>query len=210
MADDLEKKEIKKGLTRRQFMASVGSAAAVSAVAGKASAAAAKEDVATGAVKTAKVSLLVNGRRHRLMVETRWSLLYVLRDRLGLMGTKEGCGRGECGACTVLMDGKPRYACMTLAVEADDGAAITTIEGLMEGDTLGPVQQAFAEEDAFQCGFCTPGQIMAAEGLLRADPNPTTEEIRMRMGGNLCRCGSYAHIVNAVHRAAGLKKERRG
>ena len=108
-----------------------------------------------------------------MLVEARWSLLYVLRDRLGLTGTKVGCERGECGACTVLIDGKARYACMTLAVEAD-GHEITTVEGLMKGEELGTTQQAFAEEDAFQCGYCTPGQVMAAESLLRANPSPTS------------------------------------
>ena len=102
-------------------------------------------------------------------MEPRWSLLFVLREKMGLTGTKVGCERGECGACTVLINGVPRYACMTLALEAE-GDEITTVEGLMEGEELGPVQQAFLENDAFQCGYCTPGQIMAAEGLLRANP----------------------------------------
>jgi len=210
MADEKrEKDEKKKGLTRRQFIASVGTAAAASAVTGRISAANGKGIITSEPVKVVKIGLLINGRRHRLMVETRWSLLYVLRERLGFTGTKVGCERGECGACTVLIDGKPRYACMTLAVEAE-GSIITTVEGLMEGEDLGPVQQAFAEEDAFQCGYCTPGQIMAAEGLLRANPQPNPEEIRKGMSGNLCRCGAYAHIFNAVHRAAELKTKGRG
>jgi len=129
----------------------------------------------------------------------------VLRERLGISGTKAGCERGECGSCTVLFDGSPRYACMTLATEAE-GAEITTIEGLLDGEQLGETQQAFVEEDAFQCGYCTPGQVMAAEGLLRANPSPTGNEIRHGMSGNLCRCGTYAHITNAVTRAAELKK----
>ena len=116
-----------------------------------------------------KIRLLVNGRRHRLLVEPRWSLLFVLREKLGLTGTKVGCERGECGACTVLINGQPRYACLTLAVEAE-GKEITTLEGLMRGEELGPVQQAFLEHDAFQCGYCTPGQIMAVEGLLAIQP----------------------------------------
>ena len=120
------------------------------------------------------------------------------------MGTKPGCERGECGACTVLIDGVPRYACMTLAVEAE-GKEVTSVEGLMRGDELGPVQQAFLEEDAFQCGYCTPGQIMAAEGLLRSRPKPSREEIRRAMSGNLCRCGAYEHIFKAVERAAVLR-----
>jgi xanthine dehydrogenase YagT iron-sulfur-binding subunit len=157
---------------------------------------------------TSAVTFTVNGRPHKVLVEPRWSLLYVLRDRFGFTGTKVGCERGECGACTVLIDGKPRYACMTLAVEAD-GHEITTVEGLMKGEELGPVQQAFAEEDAFQCGYCTPGQVMAAEGLLRANPSPTLDEIRQGMAGNLCRCGAYAHIFKAVDKAASLKRQGR-
>jgi xanthine dehydrogenase YagT iron-sulfur-binding subunit len=142
-------------------------------------------------------------------VEPRWSLLYVLRERLGLTGTKVGCERGECGACTVLIDDVPRYACLTLAVEAQ-GARITTLEGLTAGDELGTVQQAFIEDDAFQCGYCTPGQIMAAEGLLRKNPDPSEEEIRHGMSGNLCRCGAYDHIFKAVRRAGAMKKGKGG
>jgi xanthine dehydrogenase YagT iron-sulfur-binding subunit len=155
------------------------------------------------------LDLQVNGASRKVQVEPRWSLLYVLRDVLGLTGTKIGCDRGECGACTVLIDGKPRYACMTLAVEAE-GHAITTLEGLMDGEKLGPVQQAFAEEDAFQCGFCTPGQIMAVEGLLRQNPSPTFEQIRLGVSGNLCRCAAYKHIFNAAAKAAELRKTRGG
>jgi len=131
----------------------------------------------------------------------------VIREKLGLTATKIGCERGECGSCTVLIDGKPRYACMTLALEAQ-GTEVTTLEGLMRGEELGPVQQAFAEQDAFQCGYCAPGQIMAVEGLLRANPNPTLDEVRHGVSGNLCRCGSYALIFKAAQRAAELKKGR--
>jgi xanthine dehydrogenase YagT iron-sulfur-binding subunit len=154
------------------------------------------------------ITLTVNGRRQKMLVEPRWSLLFVLRDHLGLTGTKVGCERGECGACTVLFDGKARYACMTLAVEAD-GHEITTVEGLMNGEELGPTQQAFAEEDAFQCGYCTPGQVMAAESLLRANPSPNVDQIRQGMAGNICRCGTYAHIFKAVAKAADLKRQGR-
>ena len=123
----------------------------------------------------------------------------------GLVAAKAGCERGECGACTVLIDGVPRYACMTLAVEAE-GTHVETLEGLMTGEQLGPVQQAFLEHDAFQCGYCTSGQIMSVEGLLRSNPDPSMEEIRNGMSGNLCRCGAYVHIFKAVRRAAGLKR----
>lgn len=152
------------------------------------------------------ITLLINGTEHRLLVEPRWSLLFVLREKLGLTAAKMGCGRGECGACTVLLNDEPRYACLTLAVEAE-GSRVMTLEGLMNGEKLGPVQQAFAEHDAFQCGYCTPGQMMAAEGLLRANPNPDLEQIRSGMSGNLCRCGAYAHIFPAVAKAADLKRK---
>jgi xanthine dehydrogenase YagT iron-sulfur-binding subunit len=208
MADEKKSdREEKKGLTRRQFITSVGTAAAVAAVSGRVTANEEKTDVVLPAFVLSKITLSINGRQQKLVVEPRWSLLYVLRERLGLTGTKVGCERGECGACTVLIDGIPRYACMTLAVEAE-GTSITTLEGLMNGDELGPVQQAFLEEDAFQCGYCTPGQIMATEGLLRANPRPTLDEIRKGTSGNLCRCGAYAHIVKAVSRAADLKEKK--
>jgi xanthine dehydrogenase YagT iron-sulfur-binding subunit len=151
------------------------------------------------------VSLTINGQRLRVAVEPRWTLLYVLRDRLDMTGTKVGCERGECGACTVLIGGVPRYACLTLVVEAE-GREITTVEGLMHGEELGPVQRAFAEKDGMQCGYCTPGQVMAAEGLLRKNPAPNPGEIREAMSGNLCRCGAYAHIFASVERAAELRK----
>ena len=198
------------GVSRRGFLGSVGTGAiGVAAVAKlgaaeQAPAPAPPETVPAGDVGT--IAITVNGRRHKLLVEARWSLLYVLRERLGLSGAKAGCERGECGACTVLIDGTARYACMTLAAEVD-GREITTVEGLMQGEELGTTQKAFAEEDAFQCGFCTPGQVMAAEALLRANPSPGIDEIRQGMSGNLCRCGAYAHIFKAVDTAAALKRQ---
>jgi xanthine dehydrogenase YagT iron-sulfur-binding subunit len=192
------------GVTRRGFMGTVGAGAVAAATGAAARQAVAQEQPEhTGGM--IPVALDINGRLHRLLVEPRWTLLFVLRERLGLTGTKTGCERGECGACTVLIDGVPRYACMTLAVEAED-AEITTVEGLMHGEELGVTQRAFVEEDAFQCGYCTPGQVMAAEGLLRANPDPDLDEIRHGMAGNLCRCAAYVHIFKAVDRAAGLKK----
>jgi xanthine dehydrogenase YagT iron-sulfur-binding subunit len=192
------------GISRRGFLSTVSVGAVAAASVGNAPEATAQEIEATGDAVT--VSLTVNGAPRKVIVEPRWSLLYVIRDVLGLMGTKVGCERGECGACTILFDGKPRYACMTLALEAQ-GHEITTLEGLMDGEKLGPVQQAFADEDAFQCGFCTPGQIMAAEGLLRQIPNPTMDQIRAGMSGNLCRCGAYQHIFKAAAKAAELRKK---
>jgi xanthine dehydrogenase YagT iron-sulfur-binding subunit len=190
-------------ITRRGFLQLMGVGAAASAASPGLGA-----ESATGVsdpIEVSRLKLRINGCSHLLLVEPRWSLLFVLREKLGLTGTKVGCERGECGACTVLIDGQPRYACMTLAVEAV-GKEITTVEGLMHGEELGPVQQAFLEHDAFQCGYCTPGQIMAVEGLLRSNPNPSLEDIRRAVSGNLCRCGTYAHIFKAAQRAAELRK----
>ncbi len=203
--DDRHQCKCGKGLTRRQFLTSAGAGAVVVAASGQIG----KEREASAAVVKSgegnKITLLINGKQFHLLVEPRWSLLYILRDELGLTGTKDGCDRGECGACTVLIDGVPRYACMTLAVEAE-GFEITTVEGLMKGEELGPVQQAFVDHDAFQCGYCTPGQIMAVEGLLRKEPNPTFEQIRQGVIGNICRCGAYNHIFDAAKRAAELRR----
>jgi xanthine dehydrogenase YagT iron-sulfur-binding subunit len=206
---DENRSAARRGLTRRGFLKSVGVGAAAAVAAGRMSTdkAAAEETLHADAVN--RVTLTVNGRRRRLLVEPRWSLLFVLRERLGLTGTKVGCERGECGACTVLIDGVPRYACMTLAVEAQ-GTKVVTVEGLMEGERLGPVQQAFVEHDAFQCGYCTPGQIMAVEGLLRRSPDPSLDEVREAVSGNLCRCGAYTHIFRAARTAAALKRAKGG
>jgi xanthine dehydrogenase YagT iron-sulfur-binding subunit len=208
MPEDPENKRCnsQSGISRRGFLSSVG-VGTVAAVSLKAPAALPQEiEAGSGAVT---VSLRINGLPRKILVEPRWTLLYVVREVLGLTGTKVGCERGECGACTVLIDGKPRYACMILALEAE-GHAITTLEGLMDGEKLGPVQQAFAEEDAFQCGYCTPGQIMAVEGLLRRNPNPTIDDIRAGLSGNLCRCSTYRHIFNAAAKAAELKRQKGG
>jgi xanthine dehydrogenase YagT iron-sulfur-binding subunit len=212
MKNDREKKDHDEqnsgsshGLTRRGFLTTMGAGAVTVAMASKLPAQPAAEAEMVERGEMARVILQINGRKYGLLVEPRWSLLYVLREQLGLTGTKVGCERGECGSCTVLIDDFPRYACMTLAVEAE-GAKITTLEGLMKGEELGPVQQAFVEHDALQCGYCTPGQIMAVEGLLRQNPHPSTEEIRNGMSGNLCRCGAYKHIINAAKKAAELKR----
>jgi xanthine dehydrogenase YagT iron-sulfur-binding subunit len=200
----MDKHKQNDGIQRRSFFTTIGAGVVGAQVIGKAAPQA--EDAAEPAAPV-KVSLVVNGRRRRMLVEPRWTLLYVLRERLGMTGSKIGCERGECGACTVLIDGVPRYACLTLAVEAE-GREITTIEGVMDGEQLGLVQRAFVEQDGMQCGFCTPGQVMAAEGLLRRNADPSPDEIRQAMSGNLCRCGAYHHIVHSVRRAAELKKSR--
>ena len=164
------------------------------------------------------MALRVNRIEHELTVDTRTTLLDALRERLGLTGTKKGCDRGQCGACTILVDGRRIYSCLALAV-AHQGAEILTIEGLAAGDDLHPLQRAFVEHDAFQCGYCTPGQICSAVAVLdeaaRGWPSAVTEdlaatditldddEIRERMSGNLCRCAAYVNIVAAVRERAG-------
>jgi xanthine dehydrogenase YagT iron-sulfur-binding subunit len=146
------------------------------------------------------VVLRVNGDRTRLAIDPRVTLLDTLRERLGLTGTKKGCDRGQCGACTVHVDGQRVLSCLTLAASVH-GRRITTIEGVARGDDLHPVQQAFIDCDGFQCGFCTPGQIMSAVALLREGCARTDDEIREGMSGNLCRCGAYSNIVDAVKQA---------
>jgi xanthine dehydrogenase YagT iron-sulfur-binding subunit len=195
----------RKGLTRRGFLATMGTGAVSVAAASQLAAETATQASVIQADDVVRVTLRINGRSHRFLVEPRWSLAHVLREELGLTGTKIGCSRGECGACTVLMNDVPRYACMTLAVEAEN-VDILTVEGLMDGEEIGPVQQAFVEKDAFQCGYCTAGQIMAVEGLLRAQANPSLDEVRRHVSGNLCRCGTYPHIFMAAQRAAELKR----
>jgi xanthine dehydrogenase YagT iron-sulfur-binding subunit len=152
----------------------------------------------------------VNGRSVRVCVEPSATLLRVLRDELDLTGAKSVCEMGECGACTVHVDGVARYACLTLVVEAV-GRRVTTIEGLTgAGGNLHPLQEAFVEKDGLQCGFCTPGQVMAAAALLASNPSPTHQEIRTAMAGNICRCGAYPKIFEAVAEAAArMKSDRR-
>src|SRR5215218_9815997 len=148
-------------------------------------------------VPSSEVVLSVNGRDHPLRLDNRTSLLDALRDHLGLTGTKKGCDHGQCGACTVLIDGRRMNACLLLAV-MQDGRAITTIEGLAENGRLSPIQAAFVEHDAFQCGYCTPGQIMSASALIEEGRARTRAEIREHMSGNICRCGAYPNIVDAI------------
>ncbi len=148
------------------------------------------------------VELTVNNHRRKLTIEPRVSLLDALRDRLGLTGTKKGCDQGTCGACTVLVNGRRINSCLTLAImhELDE---ITTIEGLAQGDALHPLQEAFIEKDAFQCGYCTPGQIVSAAGYLNEGGSADADVVRRGMSGNICRCGCYPHIVEAVAQVKG-------
>ena len=158
------------------------------------------------------VSLTINGKSVSVHVAPDRSLLDTLRNSLGLTGAKKVCNEGDCGACTVLVDGRPVYSCLSLAL-ACEGKTIETIEGLSSGGDLHPVQQAFIEHDAYQCGFCTPGQVMSIVALLRADPSAREEDVRRAVSGNLCRCGAYANIVAAgvsASRAAGAEKSGKG
>jgi xanthine dehydrogenase YagT iron-sulfur-binding subunit len=206
-------------LSRRSFVKAAGvlTAAAATGIPHLAAA----EDIQAAAATTphsATLTLKVNGTPHTLTLDTRTSLLDTLREHLELTGSKKGCDHGQCGACTVLLDGRRVNSCLTLAVTAN-GAEITTIEGLAQGDTLHPMQAAFLEHDGFQCGYCTPGQICSAVALLKehkhntlstvsfetgntTSPELTDNEIRERMSGNICRCGAYPNIVAAVRAAA--------
>jgi aerobic-type carbon monoxide dehydrogenase small subunit (CoxS/CutS family) len=147
------------------------------------------------------IKLTVNGAVREIMVEPNWTLAQVLRDKLDLTGTKMYCDRGSCGYCTVIMDGRPILSCMTLAI-ACDGKSVLTIEGMADGEKLHPIQQAWIDELGFQCGACTPGQIMSAKALLDKHPHPTDDEIRLGMSGNLCLCGNYRMIKKAIKSAA--------
>jgi xanthine dehydrogenase YagT iron-sulfur-binding subunit len=190
------------GVTRRDFIKGMGSGAIGSAI---------LEPLLGQTVPTRKgqvpvyarktITLTVNGSKTRLDVAANETLLDVLRERLDLTGAKRVCDRGECGGCTVHLDGEPVYACMYLAVRAD-GRAVRTVEGLAQGERLHPVQEAWIEEDGYQCGYCTPGFLMTVSAFLEKNPNPSRDEIRQALSGNLCRCGNYAKIYAAVESAA--------
>lgn len=190
------------GVTRRDFIKGMGSGAIGTAVLqpllGQ-TIATPKGRVPVYDKKT--IALTVNGRKVNLDVNANETLLDVLRDRLDLTGAKKVCDRGECGGCTVHLDGEPVYACMYLAIRAD-GRTVKTVEGLAEGDKLHPVQEAFIEKDGYQCGFCTPGFLMTTSAFLEKNPAPTLDEIKKALSGNLCRCGNYAKITEAVDAAA--------
>ena len=151
-----------------------------------------------------EITLKVNGNDYKMTVDTRMTLIEAIRDEIGLTGTKEGCSVGECGTCTVLMDGKPIYSCIMLAVEAE-GKEILTIEGLADFDDLHPIQKSFIDHGAVQCGFCTPGMILTAKALLDENPNPTEEDVRKAISGNLCRCTGYSKIIEAIMSLSGNK-----
>ena len=158
-----------------------------------------------GLARVLPMTLRVNGSDHALHLDPRTALLDALREHVGLMGTKKGCDHGQCGACTVLLDGERVLSCLTLAAQAQ-GRAITTIEGLASGDKLHPMQQAFVDNDAFQCGYCTPGQIMSAVACVQEGRTRNDDEIREYMSGNLCRCAAYPNIVAAIRQASPLMR----
>jgi xanthine dehydrogenase YagT iron-sulfur-binding subunit len=196
MSDD----GLKSGFTRRDLVRGtlVG---AIAVGAGTKAAAAETGSVGPG---PAPLELKVNGAVHKLSVEPRVTLVGALRDRLGLTGTKSVCGRGACGACTVLVDGKAVCSCLTLAHEVA-GREIVTIEGLAKDGRLSPLQQAFVEADALQCGFCTSGMVISCKVLLDSNPKPSRDQIRAAVAGNLCRCGTYPHVIDAVEKVAGVR-----
>jgi aerobic-type carbon monoxide dehydrogenase small subunit (CoxS/CutS family) len=205
------KREAEGELTRRDFLEGSAAALAAAGVAPTLARAAqptvdadtlAREAEQAQSVPRTSITITVNGTAHRVEVEDRWTLNELLRDHLGLTGSKIGCNRGECGACTVLLDGDPVYSCSTLAVWAD-GRSVRTVEGLERDGEVNFLQQAFIDYNAPQCGFCTPGQLMAATALLERTPYPSADEVRAALAGNLCRCSNYNSIVEAVMAAAG-------
>jgi len=159
-------------------------------------------------MKQVEIVLKVNGIGYQLNIEPQRTLVEVLRETLGLTGTKKSCSEGECGACTVLMDGKPVTSCLVLALDAQ-GKEITTIEGLSDGEKLHPIQEAFLKHGAIQCGFCTPGMVIAAKALLDENPKPTADEVRKGISGNLCRCTGYQQIVDAILDASRIMAKER-
>ena len=190
------------GLSRRTFIKTAGVGAAATGLVGTELRPAHAEILGP---EPTPLTLEVNGVAHELSVEPRVTLLRALRNHLDLTGAKEVCERGRCGACTVLLDGKPVNACLMLAADAE-GHEITTVEGLGTPEQMSPLQEAFVEADALQCGFCTPGFVVAGTALLNSNPNPTLDEIKAGLAGNLCRCGTYPRVFEAVGKAAKGRK----
>jgi xanthine dehydrogenase YagT iron-sulfur-binding subunit len=189
------------GFDRRRFMAGAAGAAVIPMTA-RAQAPTANAPAAQDPSAPVDVTLRVNGKDHTLSIDARTALLDALREHLGLTGSKKGCDHGQCGACTVLVDGRRVLSCLTLAVTTL-GKNVSTIEGLAQGDRLHPMQQAFVDQDAFQCGYCTPGQICSGVGLIAEGRAKTADDIRELMSGNICRCGAYTNIVAAIQQVIG-------
>jgi xanthine dehydrogenase YagT iron-sulfur-binding subunit len=194
------------GLSRRTFFGRAAAASAGSVLVTPSAGLAAAAESSPPAENMVTVALKVNGIRRELTIDPRVTLLDALRERLNLTGTKKGCDRGQCGACTVHVDGRRVISCLTLAASVHR-KEITTIEGLADGDELNPVQEAFVEHDAFQCGFCTSGQIMSAVAVVREERARTDDEVRDAMSGNICRCGAYPNIVAAIRQARASGRE---
>jgi len=207
---DKSKKKKHETYTRRSFLKGMGGGAlgvtVASRLLGKDSAHAESEEGELATLAKKRITFIVNGKSVTLDVEPRETLLDVLRKELNLTGAKKICDRAECGGCTVLLDDKPIYSCQSLAIRAN-GKRITTVEGLAEGKSLHPVQQAFINKDGYQCGFCTPGFIIASVALLNHNKTPSQEDIKSALSGNLCRCGNYAKIMQAVQDAAGTMRK---
>ncbi len=192
-------------LSRRDFLKVSGITLTVPLIAGPRVLRVAGAEVKVFGPGKVPMTFTINGKTYRAELEPRVTLLDALRNAFDLTGAKRVCDRGTCGACTVLLDGKPVYACSVLAIEAQ-GRAITTVEGLMQEGRLHPIQQAFIENDALQCGFCTPGFVVACKALLDRTPNPTPEDLVRGLGGNLCRCGTYVGIRAAIAQAARMQR----
>lgn len=210
MAEDRERGRESTPVSRRAFLRGVGTGAVGTALLSGAQVAEAPAEAAplpNGVAGTdgVRITLNVNGRNQPVQVEPRTTLASALRDRLDLTGTKVICDRGSCGGCTVLMDGKPVYSCMMLALDAQ-GHKITTVEGLARRDSLDPVQAAFVEKDALMCGFCTPGFVVSIRALLDRHPDPTLDQVKEACSGNICRCGTYPRIFEAALAAAKIRK----
>jgi len=201
------KKRNEPGFSRRTFLKTVGAGGVAAGVLGPAEAAQGQAVAAAGP-GAVPITLTINGRTHKLEVEPRVTLLDALRTRLDITGVKRVCDRGACGACTMIVDGKTIYSCSTLAIEAQ-GKAIRTIESFTQGTVLHPVQQAFCEHDGSMCGFCTPGFVVSAVALLERTPKPTREQAQKALDGNICRCGTYQRVLEAVldpKASAGVKR----
>jgi len=204
---EAEEKKERSGVrvSRRAFLKGIATGTVAATFAGLPGPAAAEAGAAPlSGAREAVVLLSINGKVRRVKVKSHWTLLEVLRRELGMTGTKKACDRGNCGACTVIADGKPVYACSLLAISME-GKKIQTVEGLRDGEKLHPIQQAFSEYGGYQCGFCTPGQMMAAKALLDTNPKPSRDEVRTALAGNLCRCGAYPKIIESVLSAAAKK-----
>jgi len=209
MQDDNNVKDKGSGVSRRTFLKASGISLSVPLVMGHRVINVAGAEVKVYGPAKVPIQLMINGKASTVNVEPRVTLLEALRNELDITGAKRVCDRGSCGACTMIVDGKAIYSCSTLAIDAQ-GKSITTVEGLMQGDNLHPVQQAFIDNDAQQCGFCTPGFVVASKAFLDKNPNPTAEQIQKGLGGNTCRCGTYMGVRAAVAQAAQKGGKRNG